>query len=545
MLSALLHSDSSRRWLDGDGGTQRDLIAQAHRIAGLLEPRGGRVVLSCRRARSYVPGLLGAWLAGATVELLPNVQPGTLDRVDTDDDVAYVLHDVASSQARSPKAIYLPDTAGTAGPQGAARPAPWPEIAVRMTTSGTTERPKYVAKSMAQLVGEIDVLAGVIPAARCVMSTVPLSHLYGLLFGVLLPLRIGARIVSHEALLPADIAATLERETVDLMISTPAHLRAMAATAMPRDLRVITSGARMPAELHLGLAANHGWHLTDVLGSTETGGIATRTQPTSAWTPLPGVKVSAPDGQLVVESPWCGAPRVTLDDRIEMRPGGAFQYLGRNNELVKIAGKRAHAHAIEATVLAVPGISDVALVVHAAVGKEPRVALAYSTVPGGPAVGRDDIAAAVRQHFDAVFVPRILKHVPRIPRTERGKVSTEALRDLLGLDTAPSTSEIPLRRVGPGEYVADISRDLVFFRGHFDAFAILPGAVLIERVVWPAVKAELPEVRALRTIRRLRFRRPVFPEQQLAITIKREHARLSFEVSCAAVIVASGQLVVD
>jgi hypothetical protein len=257
------------------------------------------------------------------------------------------------------------------------------------------------------------------------------------------------------------------------------------------------------------------------------------------------VKVSAPDGQLVVESPWCGGSRVTLDDRIEMRPGGTFQYLGRNNELVKIAGKRAHAHAIEATVLAVPGITDVALVVHAALGKEPRVALAYSTAADGPAVGRDAIAAAIRQHFDAVFVPRILKQVPRIPRTERGKLSTEALRDLLGLDATPATSEIPLRRVGPGEYVADISRDLVFFRGHFDAFAILPGAVLIERVVWPAVKAEIPEVRALRTIRRLRFRRPVFPDQQLAITIKREPARLSFEVSCAAVIVASGQLVVE
>src|SRR4051812_8134807 len=167
LLSSLGRSDRSQPWVDRDRETQLDLVAHARRIAALLDRRRGRVVLSCGHARSYVPGLLGAWLAGATVELLPNVQPGTLDRVDADDGVAYVLHDVAARQERSPKAIYVPDalanardTTGAAG-----SPTAWPEIAVRMTTSGTTERPKYVTKSMAQLIGEIDVLAAVFPAA--------------------------------------------------------------------------------------------------------------------------------------------------------------------------------------------------------------------------------------------------------------------------------------------------------------------------------------------------------------------------------------------
>jgi 3-hydroxymyristoyl/3-hydroxydecanoyl-(acyl carrier protein) dehydratase len=142
-------------------------------------------------------------------------------------------------------------------------------------------------------------------------------------------------------------------------------------------------------------------------------------------------------------------------------------------------------------------------------------------------------------------VPKIIKIVLRIPRTERGKLDTPALRDLLGLHATPATHHIPVRRVGPGQYLADIPPDLVFFRGHFDGFAILPGAVLIERVVWPVVKAELPEINALRGIRRLRFRRPVFPDQQLSVTVKHDQGRLTFEVSCAASVVASGQLLVD
>ena len=547
MLSALLHSDRSRRWGESDGDTQLELAAQAHRIAAILGPVAGRVVLSCRHVRSFVPGLLGAWSAGATVELLPNVQPGTLDRVDADEGVAYVLHDDAARQDRSPKAIHVPAVLAGPEPAGPRRAAAWPEIAVRMTTSGTTERPRYVAKSMAQLLSELDVLAGVFPAARCVLSTVPSSHLYGLLFGVLLPLRLGARIAGNGALLPADIAALIERDAVDLMVSTPAHLRAMADADMPRGLRVITSGARMPPELHLSLATRHGWQVTDVLGSTETGGIATRPHPMNAWTPLPGVSVSAPDGRLVVESPWCGGPRVELDERVEMQPGGTFLHLGRGTELVKIAGKRADAHAIEATLLAVPGVTDVAVLVHAAADKEPRIAVAICASPEGPAVGREEIAAAVRRQFDAVFVPKIIRVVPRIPRTDRGKVDAEALRAILGLGTSngPTTDRIPVRRVGPGQYEAEIPRDLVFFGGHFETFKILPGAVLVERLVWPIVKAELPEINALRGIRRLRFRRPVLPDQQLSVTVQRDRGRLTFEVSCAELVVASGQLLVD
>jgi hypothetical protein len=307
---------------------------------------------------------------------------------------------------------------------------------------------------------------------------------------------------------------------------------------------VITSGARMPPELHMSLATGHGWQITDVLGSTETGGIATRTHPMNAWAPLPGVRVSAPEGQLVVESPWCGAPRVELDDRVEIKTDGSFNYLGRTTELLKIAGKRAHAHELESTVRAVPGVTDAAVLAHAAAGKEARIALAV-TLAHDAVVGREEVTAAIRRQFDAVFVPRMIKFVPRIPRTERGKVDGDALRALFGITTGITTSQIPVVRVGPNHYTADVPPDLVFFQGHFDTFTIMPGAVIIERLVWPIVRAELPEVKALRGIRRLRFRRPVLPDQQVSVTLNRDKGRLTFEVSCAQTVVASGQLLVD
>jgi len=536
ILSTLLHPDRRRLWLDDE--TQATLAMHAQRIAAAIRAtQQQRIVLSCKHARSYVPGLLGAWLAGATVELLPNVQPGTLDRVDADPAIAAVLHDDPNRRDRSIKALYVPELI--------TQDAPFtfrsmPALAVRMTTSGTTERPKYVEKTLAQLVDELTVLATVVTDAGCVLSTVPFSHLYGLLWGVMLPLRTGARIASHEALLPADVAIAVERENVDLLISTPAHLRAMAEAPMPRALRVISSAARLPAPLHASLIAKHSWRVTDVLGSTETGGIATRSDPYAGWSPLTGVTVTAPDQQLTVESAWCTGGRIALDDRIELATDGTFEYLGRSSELVKIAGKRADASAIEATVRAVAGVTDAAVIVHAAPDKEPRVALAVTTESD---VSREAIAGAIRHHFDAVFVPKIFRVVPRIPRTERGKLDARELRELLGV-AARATDQIPVERIGPDEYRAEIPSDLAFFDGHFETFKVLCGAAVIDRIVWPIVKLEHPEVGELRAIRRLRFKKPIGPDQSLSIKLAVTAGKIQFEILDAATQVASGQLVV-
>lgn len=536
MLSTLLHPDRSRPWLDGE--TQATLAVHAQRVAAAIAVAPGqRVVLSCTHARSYVPGLLGAWLAGATVELLPNVQPGTLDRVDADLELACVLHDDPDRQDRSQKARYVPALITHDAPFTRCS---LPERAVRMTTSGTTERPKHVEKTLAQLVDEITVLSRAMTAAACVLTTVPFSHLYGLLWGVMLPLRTGARIASHAALLPVDVATVVEHENVDLLISTPAHLRAMAEAAMPRALRVISSGARLPTSVHASLIAKHAWRVTDVLGSTETGGIATRSEPDARWRPLPGVTVTAPDHQLVVASAWCTGGQIALDDQIELAADGSFEYLGRASELVKIAGKRADANALEATVRAVPGVTDAAVFVHAATDREPRIAIAVTT---DTEVSRDAVAAAVRHHFDAVFVPRIFRVVPRIPRTDRGKLEARELRALLGLADRVS-DQVPVERIGPGTYRATIPSDLVFFEGHFDTFKVLCGAAVIDRIVWPIVKLEHPEVGELRAVRRLRFRRPITPAQTVSIKLAQTAGKILFEILDLATQVASGQLVV-
>ena len=75
MLAAILGTELTQL-----GGERSNLVVEAQAVASrLTELSPGRhVVLSCRRAESFVPGLLGAWGAGAMVELISATRPARL-----------------------------------------------------------------------------------------------------------------------------------------------------------------------------------------------------------------------------------------------------------------------------------------------------------------------------------------------------------------------------------------------------------------------------------------------------------------------------------
>jgi acyl-CoA synthetase (AMP-forming)/AMP-acid ligase II len=100
----------------------------------------------------------------------------------------------------------------------------------------------------------------------------------------------------------------------------------------------------------------------ELFGSTETCILARRrTASEEAWTLLPGVDLHPqPDGTLV-HAAHLGAP-VALADIVELLPGGRFRLRGRQSDLLEIAGKRASLADLTHRLLAIPGVSDAALV---------------------------------------------------------------------------------------------------------------------------------------------------------------------------------------
>lgn len=404
------------------------------------------VVLVCHDRYRFTVALLAAWSRGLSVALPPNAQPSTVTALRRHDAVHTVLHDVDGMAGLDVRTV-LDEGVGRGGestrePSAAgleifgARPLDPGFRAVVVYTSGTTGEPLACPKTLGQLLSEAHCLTRTFevgPGFR-VCATVPPHHIYGLLFSVLVPLVSGASFTRETMLHAEPLAALLDRDGATVLVSVPAHLRALRvlpANRLPAMKRVFSSGAPLPAETAQDLAARFAWTCTEVLGSSETGGLAWRDTPDAAWTPLEGVRITtAHDGRMEVDSafldPDAARPYVSFD-RIEPTPDGRFHHLGRADGVVKIGSTRISVPELEARLLAIPGVHDAAVIAVEVGGA--RGFECWAVVVGArhtPASLRE----ALLPWLDAVVIPRRFRFVDALPREAHGKLRRAALRAL-------------------------------------------------------------------------------------------------------------------
>lgn len=520
--------------------TAGQLCADARAVrARLPDSEPGQDVLVVTEDRyHFAVALVACALAGKGVALPPNSQDAVIRSMAASPAISTLLHDHDES-------IGI-DIRPSLGGASSSRRAPIEvDPAARFAvvhTSGTTGDASAHPKTASQLVGEAQTLAAhfqVGPGARLV-ATVPAHHIYGLLFSILVPLVGGGAFCRETPLHAQVVAATSSDAKARILVSVPAHLRALRLLdAMPPLDLVLSSGAPLMPEVAADLLERFGLPVTEVLGSTETGGMAfRRSDGDGAWTPLPGVELSAdPVGRLLVDSPFLapGAPRPhRSEDRVHVREDGRLEHLGRMDDVVKVAGKRVALRDIDRHLRAVPGVEDVAvgaLEVGGARGVEP---LAIVVAPG---MTPELLRAALARHLDPVVVPRRLRIVPGIARDARGKLSRARLLEIYEqAATAPTeltVGEVTTERAGD-VVVHRVSltapRDLTWFRGHFASFPLLPGVVQLELASEHARQA-WDDLRRLGRVVKLKFKRPIRPGDTVMLELRRKsaQAKVSFE----------------
>ncbi len=537
----------------GPGGTltASDLVADAGRVAGgLVGLEPGAVALHCSDRYLFTAALLGAWQAGRAVFLPQNGQPDTLRALREDPDVRILLHE----RTGSAEGVHIGALLSRSVP-----PAPWPEIdpgrhLVTVLTSGSTGSSQRCPKTGVQLLGEATVLARVFGVGRGarILATAPPHHIYGLLFGVLLPLRAGGVIIRDTPLHAESVVASLRRYAATHLVSVPAHLATLAEVDDPPPLEcVFSSSAPLPPSTSEALRGI-GWRVVEVYGSTETGGIAWKSG-AEPWRPLPGVSVSAAeDGRILLSSPFLpsGTGPHLGADLISPVEGGGFHLLGRRDGVAKIAGKRVSLREIEDFLLRVPGVRDSAVVVRPSSsprGEEIWVAVAADgvTLAG--------LRAALSAWLDPVAMPRRIRILHALPRGETGKLVHERLLELFrDAELPPTRTMEPLEErssAGDGTDVRVLSflvpPDLLYFRGHFDGDPVLPAVVQLDGLVLRQIERIWPELGAPREALRLKFKRPVRPGELLELRLQVHASRpaVTFEIVGEAGPCASGTLV--
>jgi len=265
-----------------------------------------------------------------------------------------------------------------------------------------------------------------------IVATVPPQHMYGMELSVLLPLLGPAGLHASRPFFPEDVARALaETPAPRLLATTPVHLRALveSGVALPPLCGIVSATAPLSPELAAAAESRFACEVREVFGSTETCVIARRrTALETAWTPLPGVQVQpVPDGTLV-QARHLPQP-VTLADLVEVEADGRFHLRGRQADLLEIAGKRASLGDLTRHLLAIPGVDDgVMLQLDAC---ETRGLARVAALVVAPTLAEGDILAALRASIDPVFLPRPLKKVAALPRSETGKLPRAELLKLL------------------------------------------------------------------------------------------------------------------
>ena len=174
--------------------------------------------------------------------------------------------------------------------------APVDKVIVRLFTGGSTGKPQVWPKTVGNLFGEAYFMMekfNFSPEDCFVTTTVP-YHIYGLLFAVLVPLVASARVAGGPSIYPQDITAAIARHKTTVFAGVPSHYRVLRDVTFQADhLRLaISSAGRLEPEDGTAFFRKTGVGVTEVYGSTETGGAATRNRAIDETTLMPLASVS-------------------------------------------------------------------------------------------------------------------------------------------------------------------------------------------------------------------------------------------------------------
>ena len=438
-LLARHRGDSPVAWESGRTTTAAELCAHVAGFRELLPVAAPdeEIVVICRDRYRFAVAILAAWQRGFSVALPPNPQPETMRIMRERPNVRTVVHDVDGGLG-----IDVRDTRVVSAARervGLEPFAPLPALApetklATIYTSGSTGAHTACPKTAAQLLGEASVLVDAfsLPVGARILAMVPPHHIYGLLFGVLVPLASGGALYRHTPLMAPEVAGVAQGASV--LVTVPAHLRALclAADEQPKVARVFSSGAPLAPEVAVEARARFGWTITEVFGSSETGGIGFRESGGEGpWTPLPGVEVRAGEGGAIeVRSPFLhpDAPRPYVGaDRVSVSDEGRFVHLGRTDGVLKIGGVRVSLAEIERRLLGIDGVRDAAVMavsVPSGRGHELWAAVV------APSLDAAAIKQALREWLAPIAMPRRLRIVEALPREPNGKLPRRALEQL-------------------------------------------------------------------------------------------------------------------
>jgi len=393
---------------------------------------GDRVLVEMAPEVPLIGKLLALWTLGATVVPIRAGEPQQNQEVLADSLEARFLSHQQALEKRSSGLVHK-DRGDV----------------LLVMTSGSTGAPKAVRHSHASVQAGCAMVANAWgwTASDELILALPLTHVHGLIIGLLGSLLIGARIRLFTSF-DAQAVATAAQTGATMFFGVPTMYHRIVEDGLEpalSNLRLCVSGSAPldPTLAHRLQAASVS--LLERYGMTET--LLTLSQPfvgerRIGWVgePFPGVEIAVDDGgQLLVKTP-AASPGFVLPapsdlvvdgdgffatgDLVE-RDGNAIRIAGRASDLIITGGVNVFPAEVEHALAPFPGVVEIA------VAGRPSVEWGEEVVAFVIASNLDleSLEAYARGHLRPAARPKRYVLVEHFPRTELGKVRR---RDLQG-----------------------------------------------------------------------------------------------------------------
>ncbi|MCW3009436.1 MAG: AMP-dependent synthetase and ligase [Solirubrobacterales bacterium] len=369
--------------------------------------------------------------------------------------------EAAQADGDDVEVLLVPDDALWSAEAGAGEPAPAVELdptdpAIVIFTSGTSGEPKAVVHGQRYLTGQaiqaehwLDARPG-----DLVWCTAASGWSKSARNVFVAPWIRGAAALLHDDRFdPADRLDLLERERVDVLCMAPTEYRVIAKRATLRPLPslrgAVAAGEALNPEVLSAWHEVSGIWIRDGYGQTETGQTTANAPgepavPGSMGRPLPGVRLTVDDGELVLDPAsvptfflgYLGEPPRALDepwhtgDRVVVHEDGRLFFEGRTDDVIISAGYRIGPFEVESALVAHPAVAEAA-VVAAPDDERGSIVRAVVVLRDGYAAG-EALARELQDHVKATTAPykypRRVDFADELPKTTSGKIRRAQLR---------------------------------------------------------------------------------------------------------------------
>lgn len=429
-------------------------------------------------------------------------------------------------------------------------------------TSGSTGKPKAFSKRLTELeteTAELWRLWGDRLAGKRVYSTVNHQHIYGLLFSILLPVSASLPFCEDQIKYPESLESIPDPDPV--LVCSPAFFKRLAETPLESGrfsdgLTVFSSGGVLPRETARAAGDILGTTPLEIYGSTETGGIAWRKSvEETAWKPFPRNTVTVNnEGRICVRSPYIHDPAGFISGDIgHFLDDGTFMLEGRADSIVKIEEKRISLTEVENRLLESPYVRETAVI--ALKGKRQYLGAVVVLSDDGKqyfeAREKKDINRFFMEHLsqylENTVIPKKWRFVSALPRNTQDKISREAVERLFN-----KTEELTIHEQEVSASHASMTLSFgcksIYFDGHFPEFLILPGVTQVDLAMRRSHEL-LGTTLAMQTITRIKFKRPILPEQkmrlELAYTEEKNKLTFSYRTYPDGVLCSEGTIILE